>query len=190
MGSKRKHLNQVIFCILGGRNMRDSITIRESKSREEAADIALLAGKVWREYYTPIIGAAQVEYMLEKFQCAEKIYEDMTTGGYVYYTALDEGNLIGYCAVKTDGSGGIFLSKLYVQKEARGRGIGKLFVRHIQDKARKEGFSSIWLTVNKNNLNSIEAYKRMGFRIIESVVSDIGNGFVMDDYKMRLEWSI
>ena len=39
--------------------------------------------------------------------------------------------------------------------------------------------------MNKNNKNTIEAYKKWGFTIIDSVVTDIGNGFVMDDYIME-----
>jgi hypothetical protein len=30
-------------------------------------------------------------------------------------------------------------------------------------------------------------YKKLGFGIVEGIVTDIGNGFVMDDYKMRLD---
>jgi hypothetical protein len=38
--------------------------------------------------------------------------------------------------------------------------------------------------VNKANARAIMAYKRNGFVITESVITDIGGGFVMDDYVM------
>lgn len=41
------------------------------------------------------------------------------------------------------------------------------------------------LTVNKNNVKAIRAYEKTGFKNIGSLVQDIGNGFVMDDYKME-----
>ncbi len=41
-----------------------------------------------------------------------------------------------------------------------------------------------WSTVNKYNDRSINAYKRMGFAVVEEAVVDIGGGFIMDDYKM------
>jgi ribosomal protein S18 acetylase RimI-like enzyme len=41
------------------------------------------------------------------------------------------------------------------------------------------------LTVNKNNVNAIKAYEKMGFRNVGSLVQDIGDGFVMDDYAME-----
>ena len=46
---------------------------------------------------------------------------------------------------------------------------------------------SISLTVNKYNTDSIKAYEKMGFEKIDSVVMDIGNGYVMDDYVMKKE---
>ena len=44
---------------------------------------------------------------------------------------------------------------------------------------------SIQLTVNKNNTNTIKAYEKWGFKTIDSAVTDIGSGFVMDDYIME-----
>jgi hypothetical protein len=42
------------------------------------------------------------------------------------------------------------------------------------------------LAVNKRNENAIAAYAKHGFAIVESVVKDIGGGFVMDDYVMSM----
>ena len=60
-------------------------------------------------------------------------------------------------------------------------------VNMVKDIGIKGGYDYIWLTVNKNNSGSIEAYKRMGFNIIDKIITDIGAGFVMDDYKMQLK---
>lgn len=40
----------------------------------------------------------------------------------------------------------------------------------------------IYLTVNKHNKRAIAAYERFGFARTEEAASDIGGGFVMDDY--------
>jgi len=55
----------------------------------------------------------------------------------------------------------------------------------LEDTAREAGLFAITLTVNKENVGSIKAYERLGFDNIDSVVMDIGNGFVMDDYVLR-----
>ena len=45
---------------------------------------------------------------------------------------------------------------------------------------------AIYLTVNKKNKTK-DKYLHWGFKIIDSVVSDIGNNYVMDDYIMELK---
>lgn len=169
--------------------MEDIFKITTAKSIEDANQIAILARAIWEEYYTPLIGRDQVNYMLNKFQSAKRIYEDINSGEYIYYVAYCcEGRFVGYCGIKTDKvSKGVFLSKLYVKLNFRGFGVSRSFLNLIIEKAKAEGYDHIWLTVNKNNFSSIAAYKKMGFVVVDEMVSDIGNGFVMDDYKMRLD---
>jgi ribosomal protein S18 acetylase RimI-like enzyme len=40
------------------------------------------------------------------------------------------------------------------------------------------------LNVNKHNIKAIGAYRKSGYETVESVVADIGGGYVMDDYVM------
>ena len=53
-----------------------------------------------------------------------------------------------------------------------------------EQEVRAGGAHRLILSVNKRNAKAIAAYKRNGFVIAESVVTDIGGGFVMDDYIM------
>ena len=76
----------------------------------------------------------------------------------------------------------LFLSKLYIQKDFRHKGLGTKAFEEIKQLANGK---KIQLTVNKHNINSINAYKKWGFKTIDSVVTDIGSGFVMDDYIME-----
>ena len=79
----------------------------------------------------------------------------------------------------------MFLSKLYIKKEFRHNGLGTKAFDFIKDYAIKNNFNKIQLTVNKYNENTINAYIKWGFKTIDSVVTDIGNNFVMDDYIME-----
>jgi ribosomal protein S18 acetylase RimI-like enzyme len=68
-----------------------------------------------------------------------------------------------------------------------GRGFGSLLLRHCEREARKRGMRRLVLTVNKQNSKAIKAYQRNGMRIADSVVTDIGGGYVMDDFVMEKE---
>lgn len=153
--------------------------------RVEQADVpvlAALADEIWHQHFTPIIGAKQVDYMLDWFQDEEAMTRQLQEG-MIYHMAYAGGEPIGYCGCKLE-EDRLFLSKLYVKKAFRGRGIGRmLFNRACSFGAGKR---AVYLTVNKHNDDTIAIYKKMGFLVIDSVVSDIGNGFVMDDYIMEL----
>jgi ribosomal protein S18 acetylase RimI-like enzyme len=79
----------------------------------------------------------------------------------------------------------LFLSKIYVSKNYRGKKIGKTAMAFVEAKAMKMQCKSITLTVNKYNVNSIAAYETMGFKNMGEMITDIGEGFIMDDYKME-----
>ena len=53
----------------------------------------------------------------------------------------------------------------------------------VSDFATK--YNTFYLTVNKNNTKAISVYKSFGFDITDTVVTDIGGGYVMDDYIME-----
>jgi ribosomal protein S18 acetylase RimI-like enzyme len=158
------------------------LEIRKAISKEDAASVAGLARVVWTEHYTPIIGKSQVEYMLQNIQSTEKIEAKMADGE-DYYMAYLYGRLIGYMAIKEE-TDRMFLSKLYIEKDFRGRGIADQFIGLLLDETRRAGKDKISLTVNKSNLTSISVYKKMGFDIEGELVTDIGGGYVMDDYVM------
>lgn len=143
--------------------------------------LASLADEIWHQHFTPIIGKDQVDYMLDWFQDQEAMTEQMQNG-MIYHLAYVDGEASGYCACRRE-EDRLFLSKLYVRQSCRGQGIG----RALFDAAcsHGSGLKAVYLTVNKHNSNTIAIYKKMGFQVIDSVVSDIGNGFVMDDYIME-----
>jgi len=154
-------------------------------SKEQIADVVRLAREIWQEHYVPIIGQKQVDYMLEKFQSERAVMRQLGES-YEYYLVIHHAQSAGYVAVVPDRSGStLMISKLYVRKSERGHGLGKNTLRFVEDLCLQRGSTMIWLTVNKNNAHSIAWYSRMGFRNAGPIIQDIGNGFVMDDFRLE-----
>ncbi|AUS07350.1 GNAT family N-acetyltransferase [Pseudotamlana carrageenivorans] len=152
---------------------------------ENATDYLLieaLADTIWREHYIPIVGKAQIDYMLDKFQSAEAIAQQVENG-FHYYTMVWKTQAVGYLAIREE-QDALFLSKIYIQKSFRGQSIGKQAIHFVEVMAHKFDRDKIRLTVNINNSKAIKAYEKMGFKILRPLVADIGQGFVMDDYEM------
>ena len=145
--------------------------------------IERLACEIWNEHFTPIIGKAQVDYMLEKFQSKKAITEQMENG-FLYFLIKSNKNHIGYMGVFPD-EDQLFLSKLYITASERGTGYGRKAIEFLEALATEKDVRKISLTVNRNNSGTIKMYKELGFVNLESIVKDIGNDFVMDDYVME-----
>ena len=160
------------------------VEIRKCSSKEEAGAIAELAREIWHAHYDSLIGKEQTEYMIEKYQSAPAIEEAIRRKGYVYFYACEGEDIVGYCGIHPQEEE-LFLSKLYVHKEYRGRGIARSLLNRAIQRAEQLGLQTIYLTVNKGNEGSIAAYEKMGFTMREAIVTDIGNGYVMDDYVME-----
>lgn len=158
----------------------EEITIQNNK----IPILANLAHEIWNEYWTIILTQGQIDYMVEKFQSENAIKKQLKNDNYRYFFIKDKMENIGYIGLQ-DKTEYLFLSKLYLKKNFRHKGFGTKAFNFITQFAKENNFEKIILTVNKNNKNTIEAYKKWGFDIINSVVTDIGNNYVMDDYIME-----
>lgn len=151
--------------------------------------LAKLADEIWHEYWPALIGAAQTDYMVEQFQSLEAIKRDMAEHAYEYWFVVDEaGKTVGYTGGREEPeTSRYFISKIYLLAEERSKHYASQIIEFYVELCRNRDLHSMYLTVNKHNELGIRAYLGKGFVTIESVVNDIGNGFVMDDYVMEKE---
>ena len=157
--------------------------VHEARTIGDVAEIAALAHDIWNDHFPDIIGQGQVDYMLDRFQSKAAIREQIRHDHYEYYLVGSPSDRAGYFAIIQDADS-LQLSKLYLRRAARGLGMGARIVRWVEAESRARGVSRIWLTVNKDNAGSIAFYRCVGFEVKSAMVTDIGNGFVMDDYLM------
>ena len=155
----------------------------KGKQKETAA----LAAEIWQEYYHELLGERQIAYMLEKFQSEQAIAQE-EADGYRTFWILPEGQEepAGYFMIRlNDPPGKLFLSKLYLRSDCRGRGFSRLVFQYLKELAGEQGLHAIWLTVNKGNATK-SIYEHYGLSVTDSTVTDIGGGYVMDDYIMEM----
>jgi diamine N-acetyltransferase len=156
----------------------------EPATAEHLPEIAVLAGMVWRAHYPGIISHEQIDYMLARM-CAVEVMHRELSNGTAYDRLLVNEELRGFASYAPTRTVGEFkLHQLYIHPDAQRQGLGGLLLARVQNVARERGFEVLVLAVNKRNTNAITAYRKHGFTIRESVVVDIGDGFVMDDFVM------
>lgn len=151
---------------------------------QDAAEIARLAGLIWRACYPGIISPEQIEYMLARMYARDVLCAEMREG--VRFDLLNvKGATVGFSSYGcVDPPGVVKLHKLYLLPAWHGHGLGSRLLKHCEEHCRSKGSHRLILNVNKRNTAAIRAYERNGFTVVETVVVDIGGGFVMDDYVM------
>lgn len=152
--------------------------------RATVEDIPLLrelAAKIWRRSYREMLTPAQIDYMLAWMYSADTIRAEIECG--IRWEVLEiDGAAVGYLAAERGAD--VKLHKLYLLPEQQGRGLAQQALAHVAALAHEWGAVRVILNVNKGNSRAIRAYERAGFFVIDSVVNDIGGGFVMDDFIM------
>ena len=168
-----------------------NVTFVPVTTGEQVEELAELAGSIWREYWPALIGETQTEYMIEQFQSLEAIKSQMAHDDYEYWfvqVTEDDGStrIAGFTGGHNEPeTNRFFISKIYLLAAERGRGFASKTIKFYEDLCRERGFEAMYLTVNKGNELGIRAYAGKGFETIDAVETDIGQGFIMDDYIME-----
>ncbi len=147
-----------------------------------------LAGVIWRQHYPNIISPEQIDYMLGKMYALDKLRDEIRSQGIHFYRLVVDGRMAGFASIgPLDAPWDWKLHKIYMLPELHGCGLGSRLLQHCEAEARRLGARRLMLAVNKRNPRPIAAYRRNGFAVIQSVVTDFGDGFVMDDFIMAKE---
>ncbi|GEM_PF-113843 len=158
-------------------------------------ELGALSSSIVKEHFDPIIGPAQNDYMIQRFNTPEAIGRQLREEGYRYFfvndpaasaSALPADRHVGFLAFYPREAGELYLSKFYLRRDCRGRGLSRDMLAFVADSARELGCNRVTLNVNRDNYQAILAYEHLGFRKVREEKNDIGNGYFMDDFVYEL----
>lgn len=166
--------------------------------------IQSIAHATWPDTFGEILSKAQIDYMLNMMYNVEELAKQVADG--VVFKLLLEAQptdkntgpradypkvvstrfqAVGYVGFKPDYLPGTTkIHKLYALPEVQGRGYGKALIREVESIARSYGQKTLRLDVNYQN-KAIGFYEYLGFEKIERCNTDIGNGYLMEDWIME-----
>ena len=159
-------------------------TIRIATSADFAA-IRSVVHEVWPIAYREMITPEQITYMLEWMYSNESLQKQVEEEGCVFLVYEEDKIVQGFASFSEIESTLFKLHKLYVFTSLQEKGIGKALLDNVKKRTVDLGGKAIELQVNKRNVAQ-HFYTKQGFTIDREMVLDIGNGFVMDDFVMRL----
>ena len=111
--------------------------------------MSVLATRIVREHFDPIVGVEQNDYMIARFQTPEAIAAQIDEG-YEYYFVLPPKAVsgqsgeakpgrvrpIGFVALQARDAGELYLSKFYLVKEERGKGYARSMMGLVEWRGR------------------------------------------------------
>lgn len=161
------------------------MVIVEAKA-EQLAVIQSLAYKIWPSAYGEILSKEQLNYMLDTFYNLNYLQNQLETGQH-FILILNQNAAVGFASYEFnfDNSNKTKVHKIYVLPEIQGKGMGKILMDFIRNKAFKNYNSGLLLNVNRYN-KALNFYEKYGFINVKTVDIAIGNGYLMEDYILEL----
>mgnify|MGYP002629975960 CR=1 FL=1 len=161
------------------------ITISEA-SIEDFGTIRKIVYATWPIAYGDILSKAQIDYMLEKFYSDATLTDNLLNKKHHFILVNENTTPLGFASFEHHylNKNGTRLHKLYLLPESQGKGMGKLLLERIEILAKENHSNIISLNVNRFN-KAYSFYKKMGFKSIAEEDLQIGNGYLMEDYKME-----
>ena len=149
--------------------------------------IRQIAHRTWPVTFAGILTAAQLDYMLDWMYSPPSLQRQMTELDHRFLLADLDGQPAGFCAYELNYQAApeTRIHKIYLLPEAQGRGLGRALFDFVRELALEARQKALILNVNREN-RAVEFYRHYGFAVIGTEDIDIGEGFFMNDYVMRL----
>jgi GNAT superfamily N-acetyltransferase len=144
-----------------------------------------LAVKIWKPTYQSILSPEQIAYMLEMMYSPASLEKQITVLRHQFMILLDDGTPVGFASWSITDAAGVFkLQKIYLDPSYQGKGVGKFLLLQVAGQVKSKGAHVLELDVNRFNKAKL-FYEKQGFIVYKEKDTDIGNGYLMEDYVMR-----
>lgn len=163
------------------------------------ATIQSIAHRTWPDTFGAILSPTQIAYMLNMMYSEAAIVEQVGKGHVFHILLAESGESsagyigtgfkkyvpVGYVSHQLDYLPGTTkIHKIYLLPTTQGKGYGRALIDHVERSARAADQATLRLDVNYQNA-AVGFYEYLGFRKIERCNTDIGNGYLMEDWIME-----
>lgn len=151
----------------------------------DAVIIHDLAHRIWPHTFKGILSEQQLAYMLERMYSVP-VLEQQLCEGIEFLIPYHTNEPVGYLGyeVPYEGKALLKIHKIYLLPQMQGSGYGRQLMQAAERVARERGVERLTLNVNRYN-QALGFYKKMGYRTVCEEDIDIGQGYLMEDFRME-----
>jgi len=143
--------------------------------KEDLDAVAALVATVLAEYGF----SAHVGGVRRDLESIEESYGDAKAG---FWVAEIDGTIVGTVAIRPKQGATCELKRLYVSRDARGRGVGRALYAHAEAFAKSAGYDRVWLDSSRKFVEARRLYEKNGFVLLE----ELANEWCDNVYEKRL----
>ncbi|MBI3136927.1 MAG: GNAT family N-acetyltransferase [Bacteroidetes bacterium] len=115
------------------------------------------------------------------------MFSGYQTADAVYYVVIENGELLGGCGIAripNQSENYCELQRMFLKKEARGKGVGAALMNKCLDFAREAGYDLVYIETFCNMTEAIRLYERSGFEYIDHPLGNTGH-FSCDKFLVK-----
>lgn len=151
----------------------------------------------YKETYAPFFESINTQWINEMFvlepidkavlsQPQEHI---INKGGKIWFARHSELGIVGTCALLNKGNGAYELTKMGVEKSARGLKVGEYLLQEVLNEIKQNrsiiGIKTLFLLTNKKCEAAIHLYEKNGFVHCGNVMQEYGTSYERCDVAMK-----
>jgi ribosomal protein S18 acetylase RimI-like enzyme len=149
----------------------DSKIVFQRLNSGNANELSSLAKEIYKEHYLHLWHEGGADwYMNEYAYPSEKLKNELADTNNAYFIAYEDKQAIGYLKIKLhsvlEGAGHLDtmeIERIYLYKNATGRGIGKQLIRFAFTIAKEQNKQLVFLKAMDSSLDAIAFYQKSGF---------------------------
>ena len=146
-------------------------------SLSDAASLTEFSRIVYQQHYLHLWHAGGAEwYMQEYAYNAHKILNELSDSNIEYFIAAENGQYLGYLKIilkvafaENETKAALEVERIYLQKSAMGRGLGRKFMELALHRAQKLKKDTIFLKAMDSSSDAIQFYKKLGYTVSDSL---------------------
>jgi ribosomal protein S18 acetylase RimI-like enzyme len=156
-------------------------------SKNEMSIVREIARITWPIAYKNILSSDQLTFMFDWMYNLETL-QNQAEEGHLFFVLKENETPLGFIGIEsfTPEKDELKIHKIYVLPDAQGKGIGRKLIEKAIEIAQEKKIGNVILNVNRFN-KAVSFYQKLGFNITSEVNIDIGKGYLMEDYIMKIE---
>jgi ribosomal protein S18 acetylase RimI-like enzyme len=159
--------------------------IRDADPADTVA-IATVARASWHAAYDDLLGADTVDATVDDWYAADSLQEEIAAvnedDDTVFLVGEQAGEIEGFATAgpvadgeRSPARADAFVSRLYVDPDCWGRGIGTALIRRVTNRLQEAGHERVWLEVFAENDAGRGFYESLGFERVGAVEEPFGD---------------